>query len=218
MVYNGLTKNEEVFHMALINCPECQKEVSDQAASCPNCGFSISKKKARKGLYNDNNIPNKPNRTSSKFRRVIVFGCIGMALLLLGAISYDILSPHSLEKEAQKYVKTLKKIENVKTINDVVCITKKYYKDEHISYGYLINFNGNEFAYFDKGTYKGNGYNGGNGQGNTKAFYKLHSLMAQELYAEFLLFEVTPISLKDAKNDKEGLIILDIDKIVKSSK
>ena len=28
--------------MALINCPECNKEVSDKAKICPNCGFSIS--------------------------------------------------------------------------------------------------------------------------------------------------------------------------------
>ena len=24
--------------MALINCPECGKEISDKAASCPHCG------------------------------------------------------------------------------------------------------------------------------------------------------------------------------------
>lgn len=28
--------------MALINCPECSKEVSDKAPSCPNCGNPIS--------------------------------------------------------------------------------------------------------------------------------------------------------------------------------
>jgi len=27
--------------MALINCPECKKEVSDKAANCPNCGFPL---------------------------------------------------------------------------------------------------------------------------------------------------------------------------------
>ena len=27
--------------MALINCPECGKEISDKAASCPNCGYPI---------------------------------------------------------------------------------------------------------------------------------------------------------------------------------
>lgn len=29
--------------MALINCPECNKQVSDKASSCPNCGYPISK-------------------------------------------------------------------------------------------------------------------------------------------------------------------------------
>lgn len=28
--------------MALINCPECNKEISDKAKSCPNCGVPIS--------------------------------------------------------------------------------------------------------------------------------------------------------------------------------
>ena len=27
--------------MAMINCPECGKEISDQAASCINCGYPI---------------------------------------------------------------------------------------------------------------------------------------------------------------------------------
>ena len=30
--------------MALMNCPECNKRVSDLAASCPNCGYPINKK------------------------------------------------------------------------------------------------------------------------------------------------------------------------------
>lgn len=29
--------------MALINCPECNKEVSDKAEVCPNCGFGVAK-------------------------------------------------------------------------------------------------------------------------------------------------------------------------------
>ena len=28
--------------MAIINCPECNKEVSDKAQSCPNCGFGVA--------------------------------------------------------------------------------------------------------------------------------------------------------------------------------
>lgn len=29
--------------MALINCPECGKKVSDQAVACPDCGYPIAK-------------------------------------------------------------------------------------------------------------------------------------------------------------------------------
>ena len=30
--------------MALIICPECGKEISDQASACPNCGAPVAKK------------------------------------------------------------------------------------------------------------------------------------------------------------------------------
>lgn len=34
--------------MALFNCPECGKEMSDQAKSCPNCGYRVKKSSAGK--------------------------------------------------------------------------------------------------------------------------------------------------------------------------
>jgi uncharacterized membrane protein YvbJ len=30
--------------MALISCPECRREISDQALSCPGCGYPIKAK------------------------------------------------------------------------------------------------------------------------------------------------------------------------------
>lgn len=35
--------------MALINCPECNKEISDQVKNCPNCGYPLKKKESRTG-------------------------------------------------------------------------------------------------------------------------------------------------------------------------
>jgi hypothetical protein len=29
--------------MALIHCPECQKEISDQASACPHCGHPMKR-------------------------------------------------------------------------------------------------------------------------------------------------------------------------------
>lgn len=40
----------------IINCPECELQVSDKAYSCPHCGFPL-KEDAR---------PQKPRRHSSK--------------------------------------------------------------------------------------------------------------------------------------------------------
>ncbi len=33
--------------MALINCPECGKEVSDSATTCPHCGYGLKKEKTK---------------------------------------------------------------------------------------------------------------------------------------------------------------------------
>ncbi|MCI6652769.1 MAG: zinc ribbon domain-containing protein [Ruminococcus sp.] len=38
--------------MAIINCPECSKEISDTTKKCPHCGYSLKKKrkKMKKGI------------------------------------------------------------------------------------------------------------------------------------------------------------------------
>lgn len=39
--------------MALINCPECNKEISDTAKICPNCGYKIKRQKCIFSLLNN---------------------------------------------------------------------------------------------------------------------------------------------------------------------
>lgn len=36
--------------MALINCPECNKEISTKATSCPNCGYTLVKISKSSGM------------------------------------------------------------------------------------------------------------------------------------------------------------------------
>lgn len=43
--------------MALINCPECGKEISDRAEACPNCGYPIKKVKAEPSFTGMNICP-----------------------------------------------------------------------------------------------------------------------------------------------------------------
>lgn len=51
---------EEV--MALIICPECEKEVSDQASICPNCGYPINNNEELKPDVENNIIVFKSKR------------------------------------------------------------------------------------------------------------------------------------------------------------
>ena len=58
--------------MAMINCSECGKEISDQARTCPNCGHP-SDREAKMQRVQDT------NQQSSRVGRVIV-GIIMMIL------------------------------------------------------------------------------------------------------------------------------------------
>ena len=63
--------------MALINCPECGKEISDSAITCPNCGVSLKKESDFDSL----------NNTSVKKRKTvpIVIVVIVSVFVLLAA-------------------------------------------------------------------------------------------------------------------------------------
>lgn len=41
--------------MAIIKCPECKKEISDQAEKCIGCGYPINKVENSNKMYVENN-------------------------------------------------------------------------------------------------------------------------------------------------------------------
>ena len=63
--------------MAIVKCPECNREVSDKASACPNCGYQINSVKTDVqdnltfcGMFIVALIP-------SIFISVIICGCFG---------------------------------------------------------------------------------------------------------------------------------------------
>lgn len=62
--------------MALINCPECGKEISSEATACPNCGKPIPRRKG------------KPFYKTGSFWAIIIMVII-IGLLIYGAIESD---------------------------------------------------------------------------------------------------------------------------------
>ena len=53
--------------MALIKCPECNKEISDKVAACPNCGFPMEEINKPKFSLTGMNICPKCGTTEGKF-------------------------------------------------------------------------------------------------------------------------------------------------------
>lgn len=66
--------------MAMITCPECGKQISDQAVSCPNCGYVLSKRLKRQG--GDSHIQ------SNRAVRIVTGSLALLLLCLVVAVSF----------------------------------------------------------------------------------------------------------------------------------
>lgn len=62
--------------MALIVCPECNKQISDQAEACPHCGYPIKR--------SEEIIATNPNPANNKQKRKTVLTIIAICCVILG--------------------------------------------------------------------------------------------------------------------------------------
>lgn len=88
--------------MALINCPECNIKISDNAENCPNCGYPIKEK--------NNTIIVKKNEGC--FLQTLNIGCLFVVIvaglmLILGAF----LSTSAIFKHKENSIKIEQKKE-----------------------------------------------------------------------------------------------------------
>lgn len=69
--------------MALINCPECDKRVSDQNESCPHCGYPINK--LTNSVHQDSNLQESQEKKNDKQknRKKLLLVAFGSLLLVL---------------------------------------------------------------------------------------------------------------------------------------
>ena len=70
--------------MALINCPECDHDVSEFAISCPNCGYQISTmNKTYDNIKSNNNMGNIHHRLLINPMRFLYFYLLCLLLQFL---------------------------------------------------------------------------------------------------------------------------------------
>lgn len=71
--------------MALINCPECNKQISDFAVNCPNCGYPLQNK-------NFETKSSSPNRNISQYKAGLPpaptkpVGCFKIGLIVIASV------------------------------------------------------------------------------------------------------------------------------------
>ena len=106
--------------MALIKCPECSKEISDQSKSCPHCGYRLNSMSAEE---------------KGNIKRVI-FWIIGIIVaIILIVVVYDACTTSTdelkdnLKKSQQELSETKERLDDLKrkkAINDWLI---NYYED-----------------------------------------------------------------------------------------
>jgi len=79
--------------MALINCPECNREVSDTAMTCPNCGYSL--KETTKDVV---------KKTMKNSRKKIIATVIVLIVLICAVLLMKVYKniPHGAEENIVK--------------------------------------------------------------------------------------------------------------------
>lgn len=76
--------------MALIKCPECGKDVSDQAEKCPNCGHPIN------GTAVHPDVSDRENHASQGNRKKVLIGLVvAVVVVIVAAVAYFVATADS---------------------------------------------------------------------------------------------------------------------------
>lgn len=98
--------------MALINCPECKKEISDIADKCPNCGYPVRNHTAQQEYDHEK------SSDSEEFSETGYTGRRGLKCLSCGSRNISI----------ENDIPTHKKVLEIAAFGAVSPMTKKQYK------------------------------------------------------------------------------------------
>ena len=88
-----IIKFEENLHM-MIECPECKKQISDTAKSCPDCGCDVKLKLAQK-KQEQKPAPKKWEEMSPNARGLAILGIIALVIIAIVVIYFATKGPDS---------------------------------------------------------------------------------------------------------------------------
>ena len=91
--------------MALMQCPECGKEISDAANSCPHCGYPILQSTDKSPVNLGVNVPNPEAdapRNKQSGRKKIIAICAVLVIAIIGIIAGSVIHRNNMERRASE--------------------------------------------------------------------------------------------------------------------
>lgn len=138
--------------MPLINCPECNKEISDKADSCPNCGFPIDE--IKKNIVNEEF---KQDMSISKNNNVIKKASIyiGIVLVICLLIGFFVYPQYKTRNVAKKAVTSYLGNPSTITFSEIELLDVDTFYSVNGEYTYVDGFSmtGTFKVYVNKGDY-----------------------------------------------------------------
>lgn len=114
--------------MALINCPECENEISDKAVNCPHCGFPVTTNNQLEG-QNDIDVQMSENNTltrrkpSKKVLVIIVVVICAIVIAIVAAITI-MSNKNKNERESAEQIRA-QYIEDMKAMSVALLINAR---------------------------------------------------------------------------------------------
>ena len=95
--------------MALIQCPECNKEISDKVKACPFCGFPFEPNTNTKNDVQQVEIAsvNIESKDPNKIKKTIIGIITAAVILVLGFVVFSVIKSNNEKKEYNAYIDNL---------------------------------------------------------------------------------------------------------------
>ena len=90
--------------MALIHCPECGKEISDQALSCPYCGLPMTPASMKNNVDLSQEQPDQPPEPK---RRKLIWGLAVIGIVAVVAVIIGIVISNNKSATREAYIHTI---------------------------------------------------------------------------------------------------------------
>lgn len=86
--------------MALINCPECGKEISDKVKACPHCGYPLVEESLESSIPQPQQVEVTGVRINkNKSKKIIIYLAGFLVLALIGFFTFKFISEQKAQKE-----------------------------------------------------------------------------------------------------------------------